>query len=159
MLGGHFGLALEISRHNLDPVVQTARGRGTGIDEALGKPRETVIGREPELAVLRGLVSADAPTAILFTGAAGVGKTALWEAGIRFARKQGAYVLAAQPSDAEVHLPFAGLCDPFDGIDSATLAGLPAPQLRALEVALLRADPSSGPPACTHLRVCAVSRS
>ncbi len=117
-----------------------------GNDQPEAGPGASVIGREPELATLRELLRAGAPMAILLTGAAGVGKTTLWEAAIRLAREQGARVLSARPSDAEVRLPFAGICDLFDGIDSAMLAGLPAPQLRALEVALLRADPASEPP-------------
>ena len=41
---------------------------------------------------------------------------------------------------------FAALIDLFDGVDVGALAGLPAPQRAALEVALLRAEPAGAPP-------------
>jgi len=40
-----------------------------------------------------------------------------------------------------VSLSFASLADLVDGIDADVLAGLPAPQLNALEVALRRREP------------------
>jgi DNA-binding NarL/FixJ family response regulator len=46
-------------------------------------------------------------------------------------------------------LSFAGLIDLLDGIEFAHLDGLPVPQRRALEAALLREDPD-GAPAETH---------
>ncbi len=51
-------------------------------------------------------------------------------------------VLSARPSGAEAQLSFATLIDLFDGVDTEELAALPAPQLRALQVALLRAEPT-----------------
>jgi len=117
------------------------------MDEAPDARGGAVIGRERELAILRGLLSPDGPPAILLTGAAGVGKTSLWEAGLALASAHGALVLSARPGDAEVHLPLAGLGDLLDGVDDATLARLPGPQCRALAVALLRADAPGGPPA------------
>jgi DNA-binding CsgD family transcriptional regulator len=79
------------------------------------------------------------------TGGPGIGKTALWEEGLRLARGKGARVLAARPGGAEAELSFAGLFDLLAGIDLGALGGLPAPQRRALEVALLRADPEDEP--------------
>jgi hypothetical protein len=38
------------------------------------------------------------------------------------------------------------LIDLFDEVDTEALVTLPAPQLRALEVALLRAEPRERPP-------------
>jgi DNA-binding CsgD family transcriptional regulator len=99
-----------------------------------------VIGREPELARLRGLASGR-PGALVLTGGPGIGKTTLWEAGVEAAREAGVRVLAARPSGAEAQHSFATLIDLFDGVETEELAGLPAPQLRALEVALLRVDP------------------
>ena len=44
-------------------------------------PTPEVFGRDSELTALRGLVAADRRAgAVLLTGAAGIGKTALWEA-------------------------------------------------------------------------------
>jgi DNA-binding CsgD family transcriptional regulator/tetratricopeptide (TPR) repeat protein len=106
-----------------------------------------LVGRESELALLRQFVLADAaPTALALTGGPGVGKTTLWEAGAEIARQQGLGVLSARPSDAETGLSFAAVADLLDGVDVGSLAGVPAPQLRALEVALLRAEPADVPP-------------
>ena len=106
-----------------------------------------MIGREPELAVLEEFLGWGGPSlALLFTGGPGIGKTALWEEGLRLARGRGIRVLAARPGDAEAEVSFAGLFDLLAGIDIGTVGGLPAPQRRALEAALLRAEPAGGPP-------------
>ena len=77
-----------------------------------------VIGREPELAVLEEFLDRDTPwPALLLTGGPGIGKTALWERGLRLARDRGIRVLAARPSGAEAELSFAGLFDLLEGID------------------------------------------
>ena len=108
------------------------------------------LGREPELAVLDDHVGAGGPApALVLTGAPGIGKTTLWEAGIAAARSNGLQVLSASPSDGEARLSFAALIDLFDGVGDAALAGLPAPQRRALDVALLRREPA-GEPAEPH---------
>ncbi|MGH3031076.1 MAG: LuxR C-terminal-related transcriptional regulator [Gaiellaceae bacterium] len=104
------------------------------------------VGREPELGRLRAFVAADPLGALVLTGEPGIGKTTLWEAGIDAARERGLRVLLARPSGAEAQLSFAGLNDLFDGFDLGGLSGLPAPQLRALDVALLRAEPLGAPP-------------
>ena len=56
-------------------------------------------------------------------------------------------------SDAEAQLSFAALIDLFDGVGSEELAALPAPQLEALEVALLRAAPTGPPPEAQAIAV------
>src|SRR5215469_13916302 len=104
-----------------------------------------VFGRDSELMVLRGLVAADRRVgALLLAGAAGIGKTALWEAGLEMARAAGRFVLAARPAGAEAGMAFAGLIDLCDRVGPEVLACLPAPQRSALEVALLRAEPVQG---------------
>ena len=108
-------------------------------------PALEVFGRDSELTVLRGLVAADRRAgALLLTGAAGMGKTALWDAGLELARAAGRLVLAARPAGAEAGMAFAGLIDLCDRVGPEVLAGLPAPQRSALEVALLRAEPLRG---------------
>jgi len=58
-----------------------------------------VIGREPELAILEEFLDGGtAWLALLLTGGPGIGKTALWERGLRLARDRGIRVLAARPS-------------------------------------------------------------
>ncbi len=101
-----------------------------------------IFGREPELEALRGLMSGvPRDGALLLTGDAGIGKTALWEAGLALSRAAGRLVMVARPTGAEAGMAFAGLIDLCDGVAPQLLAALPAPQRTALEVALLRADP------------------
>ena len=105
-----------------------------------------VVGREPELAVVREFMGVDSSVgALLVTGGPGIGKTTLWEAGIALARERLWRVLVARPSRAEAQLSFAGLIDLCDGVDVSRLA-VPAPQRCALEVALVRAQPTGVPP-------------
>jgi DNA-binding CsgD family transcriptional regulator len=106
-----------------------------------------VIGRESELTLIREFVNADAPRrAIVLTGRAGIGKTTLWEAAIELAGERGWRVLATRGSSAEAQLPFSGLIDLCDELASEDLACLAGPQRAALEVALLRAEPTQSPP-------------
>ncbi len=96
------------------------------------------IGREQELASLQAFLGEvrTEPGVLLLEGEPGIGKTTLWEAALT-AAKRSHRTLTARPAEAEMELSFAGLgdllCDPVDW----TLADLPAPQRRALEVALL----------------------
>jgi DNA-binding NarL/FixJ family response regulator len=109
-----------------------------------------IVGREPELKALAEFVAAPAGGALVLKGGPGVGKTTLWEAGRDAALARGMRVLAARPNSAETSLSYAGLADLLDGAEPGALDGLPAPQRRALEVALLRADPAgeaAAPPA------------
>ena len=91
------------------------------------------------------LAEASPVRALVLTGGPGIGKTTLWEAGIDGARERGLVVLLARPSGAEARLSFAALIDLFDGVDIGSLPGVPAPQRSALEVALLRAEPTGVP--------------
>jgi DNA-binding CsgD family transcriptional regulator len=81
----------------------------------------------------------------VLVGGPGVGKTTLWEAGLDSCRARGCCVLSARPSGADAQLAFSGLIDLLDGIEFDRLDGLPAPQRRALESALLRDDPDDVP--------------
>ena len=81
----------------------------------------------------------------MLEGGAGIGKTTLWEAAVDAARRRGRRVLSTRPSEAEAHLSFAALIDLLDGVDVGKV-GLPDPQSRALNVALLRAEPARRAP-------------
>jgi DNA-binding CsgD family transcriptional regulator len=81
----------------------------------------------------------------VLSGEPGIGKTALWQAGLDVAVSLGFAVLYTRASEAEARLPFAALMDIVDGIDRDVLLDLPAPQSRALDVALRRADPGGRP--------------
>ena len=54
-------------------------------------------------------------------------------------------VMTARSSGAETALCFAAVVDLFDAVSLDDLVGLPLPQRRALEIALLRADPDDEP--------------
>ncbi len=107
-----------------------------------------MIARAAELGAIERFVtaSADRPVALVLEGDPGIGKTTLWEAGIDAARKRQLRILSARASGAEAQLSFAGLTDLLEDVDERALAGLPAPQRLALEVALLRAEPAGGAP-------------
>jgi DNA-binding CsgD family transcriptional regulator len=100
-----------------------------------------VVGREEELARLESFLRGDA-RALVLEGEPGSGKTTLWEAAIDLAKSSGMRVLEARPSGAEATLSFAGLTDLLAHVDLTVLTGVPAPQRHALEVALLRAEPT-----------------
>jgi DNA-binding CsgD family transcriptional regulator len=114
---------------------------------------EHIIGRESELARLRDFLGS--PGTFVLEGDPGAGKTTLWQAGVELARERGLRVCAARPSGAEAQLSFAALTDLLDDVGEDALAGLPGPQRQALEVALLRAEPT-GPAAEPHAVALAV---
>jgi DNA-binding CsgD family transcriptional regulator/tetratricopeptide (TPR) repeat protein len=107
-----------------------------------------LVGRDAEFDRLERFIASDPPSArtLVLTGGPGIGKTALWEAGIESARAQGTIALVARPNEAESRFGFAALGDLLSTIDGAAFASLPTPQRTALEVALLRAEPSDRPP-------------
>ena len=104
-----------------------------------------IVGREQELASLRGFIArAEAgPSALVLAGEAGIGKSTLWLAGVDHARAQGMRVLSSRPAEAERGLAHAGLGDLFEGVLDDVLPALTAPRRRALEVALLVEEASS----------------
>ena len=88
-----------------------------------------LVARETELARLREfLAAASSPRALVLTGEPGIGKTALWEAGIDAARELGLQVVMARPSEARHS--FAGLIDLFDGVAPRRPAGAAAVRAR-----------------------------
>jgi DNA-binding CsgD family transcriptional regulator/DNA polymerase III delta prime subunit len=116
--------------------------------ERVSELGEEIVGREAEIVVLREFVKADSlpGAALVLSGEPGSGKTTLWEAGVAAARERGIRVLKTRASGAEAQLSFAALIDLLDGVHPPELDGLPKPQLHALEVALLRAEPVGAPP-------------
>jgi DNA-binding CsgD family transcriptional regulator len=107
-----------------------------------------VIGRQAELARIDAFL-AGVPAgarALVIEGEPGMGKTTLWLAGVENAAERAWRVLSARPSDAEATFAFAGLGDLLEAADDDALARLPAPQQRALRVALLREVPEGRPP-------------
>ena len=107
-----------------------------------------LIGREQELGLIEEFVRriANGPAALVLSGRAGIGKTALWDAGVEQGRKSNAIVLEYRGTESEAFVPFAGLSDLFAGVRDAAFSSLPAPRRRALEVALLLQEPGERPP-------------
>src|SRR5688572_3506546 len=105
-------------------------------------PQE-ILGRETELAEIERFIGSAAagPSTLILEGAAGIGKTTLWDAGVALASEAGHRVLSCRPVEAEARLSYTALGDLLD----LELPPLPAPQERALDAALLR-DRSDGPP-------------
>ena len=101
----------------------------------------SVLGREKELhAVGRFLDSlTEGPSACVFEGEAGIGKTALWREAVASARTASLRVLRCAPAEVEAAFSYSSLADLLEGVESDVFAALPAPQRDALEVALLRA--------------------
>jgi DNA-binding CsgD family transcriptional regulator len=90
---------------------------------------------------LHEFLGAKGSRGLVLTGGPGIGKTTLWEAAVAAARERGVHVLSTRASSAEAQLSFAALIDLLDGVDLRGLEGLPLPQRRALDIALLRAEP------------------
>ena len=109
---------------------------------------QELIGRQEELSLLDGFLAnlGAGPRALLLEGEAGIGKTALWQAGMTHARARGQRALACRPAGSEVKLSFAALGDLLAGALQEALPALPVPQRRALEAALLLAEPEGEPP-------------
>jgi DNA-binding CsgD family transcriptional regulator len=77
--------------------------------------------------------------ALVLEGEAGIGKTTLWLAGVERAQERGFRVLAARPAEAESELSFSALGDLLAHVHEQ-VRGLPPPQRRPLEGALLLAE-------------------
>ena len=105
-----------------------------------------LIGRKDELATIHRLLEAPAelPRGVVLSGRAGIGKTALWLTGVDLALARGYRVMSSRPSEAEARLSYTGLTDLLGDVVDDVLPDLPAPQRRALEAALLLAEPDAG---------------
>ena len=106
-----------------------------------------LVGREEELQRVELFLEAARrrPRALIVEGEAGAGKTSVWEAALAAADRDGVRTLAARPAQAETGFAFAALGDLL-GRHADTIAELPPPQRRALEVALLIDDEDGDAP-------------
>jgi DNA-binding CsgD family transcriptional regulator len=107
-----------------------------------------VIGRDGELDFVEAFLDevAGGPSALVLSGEAGIGKTVLWEVGVAEARRRLARVLTCRAVEAEAALSFAGLSELFGEALVEVADSLLPPRRKALEVALLLAEPGDGPP-------------
>src|SRR5207342_628496 len=101
-----------------------------------------VIGREDEVAHLdRFLAATDRlPAAMLLEGEPGIGKTTLWRCAVDLAHQRSYRVLSCGPGPYDSRLSFVSLRDLLEDVVEAAMGSLPAPQRRALAVALLREE-------------------
>jgi DNA-binding CsgD family transcriptional regulator len=106
-----------------------------------------LVGRDEELAWIAAFVDGpiDGPAALVLEGEPGIGKSALWLAGVDRAWAAGMRVLTARPAEAESGLAFSGLGDLLDGVLDEVLPALTPPRRHALRVAMLRDDVSGDP--------------
>ena len=107
-----------------------------------------VIGRDVELAAMQSFLDGvpDGPSALVLSGEPGIGKTILWETGVDEASGQVGQVLTCRGVEAEASLSFAGLSELLAPVLAETLPVLVPPRRRALEIALLLAEPGDQPP-------------
>jgi DNA-binding CsgD family transcriptional regulator len=107
-----------------------------------------VLGREGELARidtwLAELPGAVTARLLVIAGEPGIGKTTLWAEATRRASAIGCRVLSSRPVPSDAGLPHVVLADLLRPVADDALRSLPVPQRRALEVALLRAEPGEG---------------
>jgi len=113
-----------------------------------------VLGRDTELARIDGWLgmgmaeegseSGPASNVLVIEGEPGIGKTTLWGDALRRARVAGWQVLACSPVPSEARLPQVGLTDLLRPVPARVFEGIPAPQRRPLEVALLREEAGDG---------------
>lgn len=112
-----------------------------------------VLGRDAELGVIEAWLRNRAAgelgpgpvrTVLVIEGEPGIGKTTLWTETIRRARESGWHVLSCRPVPSDLGLPHLGLADLLSSVPDRIFAGLPAPQRRPLQVALLREEAGEG---------------
>src|SRR6266581_8917440 len=101
-----------------------------------------MIGRERELVAVDEFLDglAEGTAALVIEGEPGIGKTTLWMTTIERAEGRGCRVLSCRPVEAEARLSYAALADLLRSVEQEAFVGLPGPQRRAIDVALLRAD-------------------
>jgi DNA-binding CsgD family transcriptional regulator len=101
-----------------------------------------VVGRADALDRIRGLLDRHEllPAAVVVAGGAGIGKTAVWSAGVHWAGTAGFRVLSSRATQAEASWSFSGLADLIRDDAVPLLPQLPPMQRRALEGALLLGD-------------------
>ena len=100
-----------------------------------------MVGRQPETARVSTFLAEcrRGPSVLVIEGEAGIGKSTLFEEAVAAVPAQ-LRLLQVRCVQAEAGLAYSGLADLLGAWTSAVLPALAAPQGRALEIALLRAD-------------------
>lgn len=131
-------------------LTERAHGRPSAraaASRSAARPVIRPVGRDAQLAELGAVLEAASygPIACVLHGPAGIGKTTLWRAALTGVADRGYRLLACRPAESEAGLSFGGLRDLLDELPEPVLAGLPEPQRRAVEVALLRREADDPP--------------
>ena len=107
-----------------------------------------IVGREEELSTIRRFLAelAAGPAALVISGEPGIGKTVLWEIACEDARRHPGWLLSWRGVEAEAMFAFAGLSELLAGVLDGVAPTLAGPRRRALEVALLLAEPNGQAP-------------
>jgi DNA-binding CsgD family transcriptional regulator len=107
-----------------------------------------VIGRGDELVAIEAFLAnvEQGPAALVLSGEAGIGKTILWEAALEEATERFGRALSCRGLESEAGLSFAGLSDLLAGVLPEVADELLPLRRRALEVALLIAEPGEEVP-------------
>jgi DNA-binding CsgD family transcriptional regulator len=107
-----------------------------------------VIGREEELASIEAFLDRleTGSGALVLSGEPGIGKTILWEAGVDEAGDRFGRVLVHRSVEAEAALSFTGLSDLLAPVFDEVAPSLAPLRRRAVEVALLLAEPGDEAP-------------
>ena len=104
----------------------------------------SIVGREGELETLQRWLGVAGLALLQIEGEPGIGKTVLWEEGVRAAREAGALVLACRPVEIETAVSYGALASLLEPALAVANGAVPPPRRRALEGALrLREVPSS----------------
>jgi DNA-binding CsgD family transcriptional regulator len=106
-----------------------------------------ILGREVEIAAVDAFLDRVAREAscVVIEGPPGIGKSLLWQHGVRAARDRGFIVYTSRPAEGERELGDVVLGDLFAAIPEPRIAALPAPRRRAFDAALLRRDDATLP--------------
>jgi DNA-binding CsgD family transcriptional regulator len=107
-----------------------------------------VIGRDEALGSIRAFLAAveRGPMTLVLSGEAGIGKTILWQEGVAEAERRFDCVLTCRGIEAEAALSFSGLSDLLSEVVGDVAPLLLPLRRRALEVALLLAEPGDDAP-------------
>ena len=105
-------------------------------------PFREIVGREDEIERILRFVDAhpEGAAALVVEGQAGIGKTTLWNEGVRLLEAAGHRVLRATGAPSEAALSQSALTDLLGSVYPLVRAELPAPQRRAVDVALAIED-------------------
>ena len=102
-----------------------------------------IVGRDRELSLAEGFLDSAGErfSVLLLEGEVGIGKTTVWREVVRRAEERSFLVLSCRPAKTETKLSLSAVADLLEPVPEAAFVALPKPQRRALDVALLRADP------------------